>query len=181
VTLTDPAAYGLQALSLGFPRDGTLDRILLRPRRGVPMVAVASVAAIEGLGLAGDRTAQRPGARVGGKRQVTLIQSEHLPVIASLLGRERIDPAVLRRNLVVSGINLLAARSLFRDRPLVLRIGDEVEIEVSGPCEPCSRMEQALGVGGYNALRGHGGVTAGVLKGGSINLGDAVTCVARSS
>jgi MOSC domain-containing protein YiiM len=101
---------------------------------------------------------------------VTLIQAEHLPVIAALSNAEAVTPQALRRNLVVSGLNLLALRKG------LLRVGDAV-LEIHGPCPPCSRMEKELGPGGYNAMRGHGGWYASVATPGVINVGDTVAPV----
>lgn len=168
----------LRQLTQNFSQHGRLDAIYLRPGRGQPCLQKDQAQAIANLGLQGDRASLRQSsAPNGSKRQVTLLQAEHLPVIAALTGHTQIDPALLRRNLIVSRINLLAAKSLFKDQPLHLLIGDVV-LEVTGPCEPCSKMEQVLGTGGYNALRGHGGITARILRGGVLRIGDTVQVVA---
>jgi len=156
----------LAKLRARFPRAGTVEWIGIRPQRRAPVASAPQVEAIAGYGLAGDHYASPS----NGKRQVTLIQAEHLPVIAALLRTEAIAPGELRRNLVVSGLNLYALRERrFRVGPVLL--------EGSGPCEPCSRMEEALGAGGYNAMRGHGGIVARILEGGVLRVGDEVRAV----
>ena len=91
---------------------------------------------------------------------------EHLSVIGALLERDRSTrPAPAQHR--GSGINLLGLKG--RE----IRVGEAL-LRVTGPCAPCSRMEEVLGEGGYAAVRGHGGVTAEVIAGGSIRLGDAV-------
>jgi MOSC domain-containing protein YiiM len=155
-------ALPLARLLDGPLRPGRLRWIGLRPARRAPLRVVEQAALLAGQGLEGDRYAGRDGAR-----QVTLLQFEHLAAIAAFLGLAAVAPERLRRNLVVSGLNLLALKGRR------FRIGEAV-LEASGECHPCSRMEEALGPGGYNALRGHGGITARVLEGGAIRLGDAV-------
>ena len=114
-------------------------------------------------GLEGDRFK----GRTGNPRQVTLIQQEHLATIAGCLGRDRLEPSLLRRNIVVSGINLLALKDKY------FRIGDAL-LEFTGLCHPCSKMERELGEGGYNAMRGHGGITARVCEAGPVRRLDPV-------
>ena len=154
----------LAKLMAQFPRAGKLEWIGIRPERRAPLASMAQVEAIAGFGLAGDHCASKS----NGKRQVTLIQAEHLEAVAKILGKPEVRADWVRRNLLVSGINLYAVR----DRKF--RIGT-VLLEGSGPCEPCSRMEEVLGIGGYNALRGHGGIVCRVLEGGMMRVGDSVT------
>ncbi|MBU3693504.1 MAG: MOSC domain-containing protein [Rhodocyclaceae bacterium] len=173
----------LRELMTRFGRPGRVEALVLRPARGQRAVSVARAEARVGLGLVGDRSATARQADPKRRRQVTLIQAEHLVAVATLLQKPAIDPADLRRNVVVSGLNLLAARSPLRDQRLRVVFGyapdveGAVVFEVTGPCEPCSAMETALGFGGYNAMRGHGGVTARVLRDGWIEAGMPVWVV----
>jgi MOSC domain-containing protein YiiM len=156
----------IATLTARHARPGRLDWIGLRPVRLAP-VATVDQATVTGDGIDGDHGSP-------GKRAVTLIQAEHLPVIAALAGLDRVDPATLRRNLVISGINLAALRGRS------LRIA-AVGLRITGPCAPCSRMEAALGPGGYNAMRGHGGWCAEVLAPGQIAPGDPVSADAPAT
>ncbi|ACO44802.2 MOSC domain-containing protein [Deinococcus deserti] len=171
-----------------FPRPGRLEWIGLRPARRAPVISVQEAEAHPLVGLIGDHGKVAPGrlkaltGKAGeaetsapqpavpggpGRRQVTLIQAEHLPVIAALAGLSEAGPELLRRNLVVRGLSLLALKEAR------FQIG-EIVLEGTGECHPCSRMEETLGLGGYNAVRGHGGLTARVIQGGTIRVGDEV-------
>ena len=153
----------IQQLIATLPQQGRLEWIGLRPARRAEINVVQQAELITNYGIKGDRSAEKTGR----KRQVTLIQAEHLPVIASCAGMDEVKPELLRRNLLVSGINLLA----LKDK--TFQVGDAV-LEYTGLCAPCSYMEEVLGEGGYNAMRGHGGITARIVKADSILLGDSV-------
>ena len=185
----------IQELRDALPRPGRIEWIGLRSERRGQVDSVTRAEAHALVGLIGDHgktapgrlkaltgetgeegvTAVQPttlgglggltaGGLTPGKRQVTLIQAEHLPVIAALAGLETVAPEHLRRNVVVSGLALLA----LKDRRFRI---EDVLLEGTGECHPCSRMEEAFGPGGYNAVRGHGGITARVLEGGLVEVG----------
>ncbi|HEV8693926.1 MAG TPA: MOSC domain-containing protein [Lysobacter sp.] len=165
-----PAGSKEQGTALGtlmatLPRPGRVEWIGLRPARAEAICEVDEVAAVTGIGLVGDRYASG-----SGKRGVTLIQAEHLPVIAALSGHDAVPPALLRRNVVVSGLPLIALKGRR------FRIGD-VLLEGTEECDPCSNMEKALGPGGYNAMRGHGGLCACIIEGGIFRVGDPVVAL----
>src|SRR5687767_3694543 len=132
----------MEELMLQFPRAGRVDWIGLRPERKAPLQVVPEATAIQNRGLQGDRAAEKEGS----KRQVTLIQGEHLDAAASMLGLASIDPGLTRRNIVVRGLNLLTLKGHR------FQIGDAT-LELTDECHPCSRMEENLGTGGYNAMR----------------------------
>lgn len=148
---------------------GRVEAIIVRGAPRDPARRVEQTVALAGIGLADDRLGKRGEAELS-TRQVTLIQQEHLPLIAAFARSGAIDPVGLRRNLVVSGINLLSLKNAR------LRVGAAL-LQIVGPCQPCSRMEEVIGPGGYAAMRGHGGMTARVLEGGAIEVGDAVVAL----
>lgn len=154
----------IEHLTSRFSGDGTVTWIGLRPQKKAPLLAVDH-AEITETGLVGDHRS------TPGKRAVTLIQAEHLPVIATLAGLSEVLPETLRRNIVIKGINLTALKHK------TFLVGS-AELKITGPCAPCSRMEKALGIGGYNAMRGHGGMTAEVITPGMVLIGDSVCPVA---
>ncbi|AWN21820.1 MOSC domain-containing protein [Deinococcus irradiatisoli] len=185
--------HTLHDLRSTFPRPGRVDWLGIRPARRAELLSLPQVEVIEHLGLVGDHgkarvprlraltgqsgeaplsvSAKPPTPGAPGKRQVTLIQAEHFPVMAALAGLPEVTPEMLRRNIVVSGVPLLA----LKDRRF--QVG-EVILEGTGECHPCSRMEENLGPGGYNVVRGHGGLTARVVRGGLIRLGDTLAPLA---
>ena len=154
----------LAKLMATLPQVGTVQWIGLRPARDEDMTQVESVEATAEGGLRGDR--YKGGS---GKRGITLIQAEHLPAIAALSGRD-IVPALLRRSVGAAGLRLVAVKA----RPCRTR---DAAFEGTEPCDPCSRMEAALGPGGYNAMRGMGGLCARIVSGGSFKLGDKVVAL----
>ncbi|MEG5264716.1 MOSC domain-containing protein [Pseudomonas sp. JDS28PS106] len=156
----------LQQLLAEVPQRGRVRWIGVRPVSRADMVELEAVEARREAGLTGDHA--RPGPR--NARQVTLIQWEHLAVVGSLLGRSETNPILpqdLRRNLVISGINLFSLKGRH------FRIGQAI-LETTGWCQPCAKLEQRLGSGTFQAMRGHGGITARVVQSGIIRLDDAL-------
>ena len=146
-----------------FPNIGKVKWIGVRSHKGSNIEQKSIVRAVTDHGLEGDKAGQRP----GGKRQVTLIQAEYLEVVRSLMPQANISLADLRRNIAVSGLNLNALKDC------TIQIG-EATLEITGFCHPCSKLEAQLGRGVFNALRGHGGLTAKVIEGGFIQVDDEI-------
>ena len=144
------------------PQQGVVEWIGIRPEREAPLLRVEQISTRTDYGLEGDHYKS-----IGGKRQVSIIQAEHLQAVASMLGIDEVGPEDVRRNIVVRGLNLLALKDQH------FTIGD-VEMSFGSLCVPCPRMETNLGPGGFNAMRGHGGITARVHSDGIIRIGDPV-------
>tara|TARA_E500000331_G_scaffold344258_1_gene380268 strand:- start:10 stop:489 length:480 start_codon:yes stop_codon:yes gene_type:complete len=155
----------LEELMNNLPQQGVVRWIGVRPAIGQPVNVLDQVEAVKGQGLEGDRFKAR-----NTDREITLIQEEHIRAVASMLHRDEISPADLRRNIVVEGINLLALKGK------TFHVGG-VLLEYTGLAHPCSKMEATLGEGGYNAMRGHGGITARVVDSGRIKVGDPVKTI----
>lgn len=151
----------IKELKATMPQIGIVKWIGVRSARKVEPTSIQKVLVDQKYGLEGDHYTKESGHRL-----ITLIQEEDLVKVSKFLERE-VHPGMTRRNIVVAKINLNALHDA------LFQVGG-VQLEGTGFCHPCSRMEENLGEGGYNAMRGHGGITAKVIKGGTINIGDSV-------
>ena len=124
------------------------------------MVGHDTIEAVAGDGLVGDRN-------YGKTRQTTIVCSGELAAAAAELGLPEIAPGSTRRNLTVD------VPRLPRRFGTQLRIGD-VLFEIRRDCSPCLAMNTEVAPGAEQALVGRGGVSAHVLEGGTIRVGDPV-------
>ena len=141
--------------------EGILEYIAIRPAAKADVAIKEEAILLADSGIEGDHYGK------SGKREVTLIQAEHLEEVSRLLGKP-IEKGITRRNLVVRGLDLRTYKNKS------LKIG-AVILEVTGDCHPCSRMDLVLGPGGLKAMDGRGGITARVIQGGTIRTSDQIS------
>jgi hypothetical protein len=122
------------------------------------LASVASVRAVAGCGLEGDRKFRPSGARPGGA--LTLIEAEVLADVG-------LTGAQSRRQVVVRGVRL---NDLVGQR---FRVGDVECIGVE-LCEPCLHLESLTRPGIIDELVHRGGLNADILNDGTISVGDEV-------
>lgn len=145
---------------------GTLAGIARHARPRAAMEVLDRVRVTVETGLDGDfRGAVKPGG--SGRRQVTLIERGDWDAAMAALGTDY-HWSARRANLLVDGIDL-------PQRPGArLRIGP-VLIEITGECDPCSRMEEIEpGLKAALTPDWRGGALARVVEGGTIAVGDAI-------
>lgn len=117
--------------------------------------SVEQATALANCGIQGDKYA-RPGRR----RQVLLVEQEVL------------DEFMLARGALYEQITVSGAALSAMPAPTRLRVGG-VLLEVTGPCEPCHKMNRH-GPGMQELLLGKRGTLAKVVEGGVIRIGDQV-------
>ncbi len=148
-------------------RAGEVVEINIAPEHEVLPEPVASVRAVPGRGLEGDRNFyQGPGVQPKRDRELTLIATEALDALADEHGIE-LTAAESRRNLATRGIDLNALEGRR------FRVGD-VECEGIELCEPCSHLQGLTKPGVLRGLVHRGGLRAAILSEGEIAVGDPV-------
>ena len=138
----------------------SIQSIIIRPERKAPAVHVGK-ADITSHGLQGDHY-DKP----DGNRQVTLIAKDGLAKVAAAIGFEGDTHLASRRNIMIDSL----PEEDFKGRKV--QLGDQVVLEITGYCSPCTRMDENFGDGAIQAFDKKGGWTARVIESGSVSVGD---------
>lgn len=131
------------------------------PDYGAELETRDELTLVSGVGIEGDRYA-------GSRRQVTIVCTGELAKAAAEHGIASIDGAATRRNIVVD------CDSLPREHGTRFRLG-EAELEVWRDCAPCELMDEFFGDGARSALQQRAGISAQVIRGGAVRIGDTIT------
>jgi MOSC domain-containing protein YiiM len=134
-----------------------------QPPDDFPLVAATSIECVAGRGIRGDRFFDY---RDNYKGQITFFAREVFVEMAHTFGLTNKSPGVLRRNIIVSGVEL-------KDL-----IGSDFELQGvqfrgTAQCAPCYWMDTAFAPGAEQFLAGRGGLRARILSNGRIRLGEA--------
>jgi len=152
---------------------GVVERIFLAREESGPTAPVEEVEAVPGHGLVGDRYWYENGDAGPGKA-ITLIAAEAIEGYAADTGNP-LAPGEHRRQVVTRGIdvNALVGRRFF--------VG-EVECEGVELCEPCNHLQKLTGRDSLmRDLVHRAGLSADIVSGGTIRLGDSVEAVERDA
>jgi MOSC domain-containing protein YiiM len=125
------------------------------PKKRLPMEELSEVRALNDFGFEGCAH-----ARMGGKRQVLLVDRETLEVMD-------LKPGIVRENITTDGLNVNGL-----EPGQLLRIGD-AHLEVSAVCTPCDQMEK-IRPGLRKELWGRRGMLCRVVAGGMVRRGDTI-------
>jgi MOSC domain-containing protein YiiM len=134
-----------------------------KPPDDFPLVEVPRIECVAGHGICGDRFYDY---RDNYKGQITFFSFEVFERLARHFNLTGKSPGVLRRNVIVSGIDL---NDLIGE---VFSI-QGVRLRGTGHCRPCYWLDQAFAPGTEDFLEGNGGLRAEILTDGAIAVGDA--------
>jgi MOSC domain-containing protein YiiM len=134
-----------------------------QPPGSFPLVEVSEVECVAGRGLRGDRYLD---FRKNYKGQITFFSAEVFEKLCANFGINDKPAGALRRNLIVSGVDLLSL------------IGREFKIQGvrfhgTEHCAPCDWMNLAFAPGAEQFLKGNAGLRAQILSDGMITVGEA--------
>jgi MOSC domain-containing protein YiiM len=146
---------------------GTVLALTTAPAYGADLVGQDTVTLVAGHqgGIEGDR-------HIGQRRAVTVVCTGELAAAAAEHGVDSIDGVTTRRNIVVD------LDELPRQHGTRFMIGG-TELEVWRDCAPCDLMNEFFGDGARQALQQRCGISATVINGGVINVGDPISFIGQ--
>lgn len=148
---------------------GTVESIHIASTAQEPMRAVQWAEAIPGVGLEGDRYANRQGTfyKPEPDYELTMIEAEAIEALRREYGVE-LAPGEARRNVVTRGVplNHLVGREF--------RVG-AVRVRGIRLCEPCDHLQRLTGRPLIKGLRHRGGLRAQILSRGTISVADLIS------